>query len=201
MSAQPAYDSTVDHKPRFFAHSLPTDRPLTWDDLETIPDDARWAYELIEGALFVALNTPNVRHQSCVGSLQALLRRACSAEFGVLGAPFSYVPGPGYSLQPDVLLAREPIQGQFLESPPVLVVEVLSPHTRRRDQTIKRSLYENNGVEHYWLVDPAGPSIEALRLIRGRYAVVAQAGPGETFRVADPVQLSFDPELLLSRRG
>jgi Uma2 family endonuclease len=44
---------------------------------------------------------------------------------------------------------------------PELVVEIASKGTRRRDETIKRRLYERAGVTEYWLVDPA---IEVVRV-------------------------------------
>jgi hypothetical protein len=37
---------------------------------------------------------------------------------------------------------------------PELVAEIASKSTRRRDETIKRSLYERTGVSEYWVVDP-----------------------------------------------
>ena len=67
----------------------------------------------------------------------------------------------------------------------------------------KRAVYEGLGIEHYWVVDPdgspspAGPSIQALRLEDGAYRLVAEAASGQTFKVGDPVKLSFDPLFLL----
>jgi Uma2 family endonuclease len=203
MSAQLDYPSLVDREPLFFTHRLPTDRLLTWDDLQTIPDDARWAYELIEGTLIVAPNTPSIRHQLRSGALYTLLRRACPPDLVVVTAPVSYVPAPGYSLQPDLMVVREPMpdEAPYVQGPPVLVVEVLSPSTRRKDQTLKRSMYQQNGIEHYWLVDPAGPSIQALRLVGGAYQVDQEAGPADTFAVSAPIPVSFEPRRLLERRG
>jgi Uma2 family endonuclease len=37
---------------------------------------------------------------------------------------------------------------------PELVIEIGSPSTRKRDETIKRRLYERAGVSEYWVVDP-----------------------------------------------
>jgi Uma2 family endonuclease len=45
----------------------------------------------------------------------------------------------------------------------VLVVEVASGSTRRRDQRAKRLLYERAGVLEYWLVDPDALAIRVLR--------------------------------------
>jgi Uma2 family endonuclease len=42
----------------------------------------------------------------------------------------------------------------MLEAPPDLVAEIASPGTRRHDETIKRRLYERDGVTEYWMVDP-----------------------------------------------
>ena len=46
---------------------------------------------------------------------------------------------------------------------PDLVAEIASPGTRRRDETIKRRLYERDGVTEYWVVDP---DIDAIRVYR-----------------------------------
>jgi hypothetical protein len=45
----------------------------------------------------------------------------------------------------------------------VLVIEVGSPGTRRRDETIKRRLYERSQVREYWMVDP---ELEVVRIYR-----------------------------------
>ena len=44
---------------------------------------------------------------------------------------------------------------------PELVVEIGSPGTRRRDETIKRHMYEREGVSEYWVV---GPALDAIRV-------------------------------------
>jgi Uma2 family endonuclease len=43
------------------------------------------------------------------------------------------------------------------------VIEILSPTTKRRDQTLKRELYERAGVTEYWLVDPARDVVDVYR--------------------------------------
>ena len=47
--------------------------------------------------------------------------------------------------------------------PPELVIEILSPSTRPRDERLKRDLYERVGVDEYWLVDPDGDTIVVYR--------------------------------------
>ena len=46
---------------------------------------------------------------------------------------------------------------------PDLVVEILSPGTRRRDKGRKRAVYDREGAQEYWIVDPEAQSITALR--------------------------------------
>jgi Uma2 family endonuclease len=46
---------------------------------------------------------------------------------------------------------------------PELVVEIGSPATRKRDETIKRRLYERAGVTEYWVVDP---DLDVIRVYR-----------------------------------
>ena len=46
---------------------------------------------------------------------------------------------------------------------PDLVIEILSPGTRRRDKGRKRAVYDREGVQEYWIVDPDARAITALR--------------------------------------
>jgi Uma2 family endonuclease len=46
------------------------------------------------------------------------------------------------------------ISRRGLEGAPDLVVELLSPSTRRRDRGLKMQKYAAAGVPHYWIVDP-----------------------------------------------
>jgi Uma2 family endonuclease len=46
---------------------------------------------------------------------------------------------------------------------PTLVVEVLSPTTRRRDLVQKRALYLDNGIPTLWLFDPDTRSVRVAQ--------------------------------------
>ncbi|MDE7477288.1 MAG: Uma2 family endonuclease [Lachnospiraceae bacterium] len=54
---------------------------------------------------------------------------------------------------------------------PRFVVETLSPSTVQRDKTVKREIYQNCGVDEYWLVDPYGNSLEIYYLKNGVYVL------------------------------
>jgi Uma2 family endonuclease len=76
--------------------------------------------------------------------------------------------------QPDILYLsadRTGIRGRaqlrglpFLEIPPDLVVEVLSPSNTRRDIESKLEDYRRIGVKECWLVSPEAETIDVLRL-------------------------------------
>ena len=46
---------------------------------------------------------------------------------------------------------------------PDLVVEILSPGTRKTDEVTKRKLYERFDVQEYWVVDPELETIKVHR--------------------------------------
>ena len=63
-----------------------------------------------------------------------------------------------FLLFPDDGQRHELIDGEHYVTP---VIEVGSPGTRRRDETIKRRLYERSDVSEYWIVDP---ELEVVRV-------------------------------------
>ena len=52
---------------------------------------------------------------------------------------------------------------------PDMVVEVLSYSTRKKDITVKKDIYEANGVREYWIVDPWSKSVDVYLLRDGKY--------------------------------
>ena len=85
--------------------------------------------------------------------------RACSAHGynePMSGSDRVKPAGPGLKLT--YVLTPANVQGA-----PDLVIEIGSPGTRKRDETIKRHLYERSGVSEYWVVDP---EVDVVRVYR-----------------------------------
>jgi Uma2 family endonuclease len=79
-----------------------------------------------------------------------------------------------------------------------LVVEILSPSTRRKDVMLKRSKYQDCGLPHYWIVDPGGsgdrePSVEALALVDGSYRTAGTARGDQRLELAAPFPVTLVP--------
>jgi Uma2 family endonuclease len=66
---------------------------------------------------------------------------------------------------------------------PDWVCEVLSPGTRRIDQTDKRAIYGEAGVGHLWFVDPLARTLESLVLEGGRRVLIASLRDDDEVRV------------------
>ena len=52
-----------------------------------------------------------------------------------------------------------------MQGAPELVIEIGSPSTRKRDETITRQLYERAGVSEYWVVDPETDLVRVYRRV------------------------------------
>ena len=63
-----------------------------------------------------------------------------------------------------ILASRKAIYGA-----PDMVVEVLSHSTRKKDLTIKKDVYETQGVREYWIIDPRAKSVSVYLLRDGKY--------------------------------
>jgi Uma2 family endonuclease len=158
---------------------------LTYDDFVLFPDDGQ-RHELIDGEHFVT-PSPNTKHQQL--SLNLTLAIGGWLEQHPIGrlfiAPFDVVFTKFDVVEPDLLYlsnarAAEVLTSANVQGVPELVVEIGSPGTRRRDETIKRRLYERAGVSEYWVVDP---ELDLVRVYRregdgfGRaIELVAEAG-------------------------
>ena len=146
-----------------------TPRPtvkLTYDDFLLFPDDGK-RHELIDGEHYVT-PSPNLQHQRILGRLYfAITNYLHGKPVGeVFFAPLDVVISRHDVVEPDLLYvsrerAAQVLVPEHVRGVPDLVVEVASTSTRKRDETIKRSLYERAAVSEYWVVDP---KIEVVRV-------------------------------------
>jgi len=71
---------------------------------------------------------------------------------------------------PDVLFVsrkREKIiKHNFIDGPPDLIMEIVSPDSEARDWRDKYLDYEQSGVREYWIIDPQAQRVEAYSLSR-----------------------------------
>jgi Uma2 family endonuclease len=141
---------------------------LTYDDFLLFPEDGR-RHELIDGEHYVT-RSPNIRHQRISGRLSLAIGMWLEQHpVGQLFyAPLDIVFTRFDVVEPDLLYmsnerAAEIATGQHVAGAPEIVIEIASPATRKRDETIKRRLYERSGVSEYWVVDP---ELDAIRVNR-----------------------------------
>ena len=151
----------------------PPPHKLTVEEFLALPDPPECErHELLDGEIVVT-GTPLDRHQVIVGNLNfalaSFLRRTRLGEVRL--GPSGVRLGERTLLQPDlhVVLAEhlDRFQERFVDGPPDLVIEVLSPSNARYDQVKKLTAYEAAGVPEYWIVDPQAERVEVYRRAQG----------------------------------
>ena len=144
-----------------------TSTRLTYADLVAMPEDGK-RHELIDGEHFVT-PAPTLRHQLVLGHLYLDLGGYVEAnDLGqVFFAPLDVVLSDHDVVEPDLLFVSterlDRLGRAYVSVAPDLVVEVLSPGTRRIDATKKLRLYEKFGVAEYWMIDPEQEWVEVYR--------------------------------------
>ncbi len=135
------------------------DTRLTYEDFLLLPDDGK-RHEIINGVHYVT-PSPTMQHQQLLGCLHYELEHYLRQRPGlgqVFLSPLDVVLSDWDVVEPDLLLVLRTQENilteQNVQGAPAIVVEILSPGTRRRDQTVKRKLFERSGVVEYWLIDP-----------------------------------------------
>ena len=156
--------------PRRRAHSVFMAIPAkhwTVEEVQALPDDGL-RYEVVDGELFVTPG-PSWRHGDAVLAMALRLHAFLAAHpVGHLKiAPQDVTWGRHTLVEPDLFVVplvggRRPRTweevGRLL-----LAVEVLSPSTARLDRTVKRRLYQREGVPEYWIVDVDARLVERWR--------------------------------------
>lgn len=165
------------------------------------PEEQRW--ELIDGEPY-AMTAPQRLHQDIVFELgrqvgNYLQGKTCKG----YTAPFDVrLPRKDEAdadvetiVQPDLSVICDPskLDKQGCRGAPDWIIEVLSPSTVLKDMNTKRGLYQQHGVQEYWLIHPEERWLMVYtRDEQGRYGQPGVFGMDETTAVQLFPDLSID---------
>jgi Uma2 family endonuclease len=154
--------------------SIPVEEPLrrvrmSWEEFLELPEKPK--AEWVDGEAVLYMTPPIWGHGTAQLELGAMLRqRFPDGHFAV--EAFLVLPRNRVRL-PDLMMVEEPPPDGWVRTPPLLVVEVLSPSTRSEDMIRKAADYARGGAGQYWIVDPELRTIDAWRLVEGEWEQLA----------------------------
>jgi Uma2 family endonuclease len=141
---------------------------LRYPPYYTAADYERWEddWELIQGIPYAMSPRPSLAHQKLS---RALIKRLIEHLKECPTCDFLHEVewrlADHTILHPDiVVVCRESGHPNYLDFPPSLLVEILSPGTERKDRELKFQLYQAEGVPYYLLAQPRTGTLEAFAL-------------------------------------
>ena len=144
---------------------------LTWEESERI--------EIIEGEA-VMMAPPTRSHQKVSGEIfRQLANYLEGKKCEVYHAPFAVrlferdgeaPEDVDTMVEPDISVVcdKSKLDKYGCKGAPDMVVEILSPSTRRHDRLVKLGLYQRAGVREYWIVNPEEKTVQVLLLEDGK---------------------------------
>jgi Uma2 family endonuclease len=150
--------------------SAPAPKLATYADLVAAPEHL--IAEILDGRLVTRRHMPPL-HNMAHSALLRALDRPLGHRRGHPGT-WIFMSKPEVHLGPHVIVpdlagwcrARLPFVPDvpWMELMPDWICEVISPSTAAEDRNRKRHIYAAHGLQHYWLLDPAGRRIETFDL-------------------------------------
>ncbi|GAB7002742.1 Uma2 family endonuclease [Nocardioides sp. AN3] len=168
--------------------------PMSWEEFLELPDRPR--HEWVDGETVFLMSPARVAHGRAVYRLCALLVNELPSLDGMTEV--------GWKMRrshrvPDLMLVEAPAPDvAYLSEPPVVVVEVVSPSTRREDLVRKNREYAEGGALQYWVVDLDARALEVYESTGDGYwetrALVERKTPEARVKVREhgTVHLRFE---------
>ena len=171
---------------------LPQAQHYTFADLLTWEDRTR--YELYDGQPVALASPSNVHQLICMELSRQLANYLVGKKCKVYPAPFDVrlfeeagdAPEDVYTVvQPDISVVCDPgkTDGHGCKGAPDLVIEILSPSSRRHDRIVKLDLYQRAGVREYWVVNPEDRTVQVMLLKDSYLLPVEDYGREDTAKV------------------
>lgn len=158
--------------------------------------------EKINGIIYDMSPSPGYQHGMINGNIYTIIKQGlknsiCLDSMGNLDFKFQPEENDDY-LCPDIMIIcdRNQLKGGSYSGIPRFIAETLSPSTAKRDKSEKKDIYENAGVEEYWIVAPQGKSVDIYYLENGRYVLE------QSYILQDDKEAAYyNAETVISLRG
>jgi Uma2 family endonuclease len=139
----------------------------------TYDDYCKWEgrWEIIDGIPYAMSPAPSLRHQWVSSNIKGELRNALKLAPCSECRVYDFIDvkiTDDTVVQPDASVVCGETPKLFLNFPPVIAVEVLSPSTQIKDRNAKFDLYQKFGVNYYLMVDVDENRVEIYHLADGR---------------------------------
>ena len=132
--------------------------------------------EKINGVVYDMSPSPGYGHFMVNGNLYTIIKQGLKGSICLVSMDnfvFQYHPDVNDDyVCPDIMIIcdRKHLKGGAYSGTPKFIAETLSHSTAKKDKTEKKDIYEQAGVEEYWIVSPLG-SVEIYYLQDGRYVL------------------------------
>jgi len=137
----------------------------------TYNDYKNWEgeWELINGIPYAMAPSPIRKHQFFAYEIAYQIRAQIEEckECEVLGE-IDYKINFNTVVKPDLVLTCNE-ENEYLIKTPLIIIEIVSPSTIKKDEIYKFSLYEKEGVKYYCLVYPEELAVKIYKLNDEKY--------------------------------
>lgn len=178
-------------------------RLLTIAEYAALPEDDQYRWELLEGNLTMA-PSPTPLHNYASGRLLIQLQDQLPEHLVVIqdvDVDLRLAPSdqPGSARRPDLIVVERAAFDRVRRDRGILgagevrlVIELVSPGSRRTDRVTKHGEYADAGIPHYWIIDlDAPPTLVACHLAEGFGYQDSPAAVG-SFEAWEPFPVRID---------
>ncbi|MBD3190662.1 MAG: hypothetical protein GF308_08455 [Candidatus Heimdallarchaeota archaeon] len=144
----------------------------TIEDYEAVAKDFQ-IIEFIAGDILVT-PPPSIEHQRMSRELMLTIGQDLQNKKAgeLFAAPTGLRTASGEVLEPDLQIIlkerKNIINTNYIKGSPHIIIEILSPGTQHRDWGIKKDIYEEIGVNEYWIIEPKIQEVTIFKLEKGK---------------------------------
>ena len=168
----------------------------TFEDILALPEGER--AELIDGEMFM-MASPNRNHQEAGAWFFTQIYNFIHRQKGkckVYYSSFAVFPKKDDKnyVEPDIAVVcdREKLDKRGCNGAPQWVIEIVSPSSVKMDYERKKKLYQESGVEEYWIVDLEKEQVSVYRF--------QENGPARVYSFGETVKVGIYENLELNLR-
>jgi Uma2 family endonuclease len=177
-------------------------KAMDYIPLYTYNDYQLWEgdWELIHGYPHAMSPSPNRKHQAINTHLAHYFLKEFESPHSSckecnVHQDLDWKIDEGTVVRPNIMIVCGEFSDDFLNFPPTLVVEILSPGTSMKDRNIKFNLYEGQKVKYYILVNPDNRVCEFFQYEGTSYV---QQNEIKNFNLHEQCSMSLDISSLVA---